>query len=36
VLITHEPDVAACARRIVRLADGRIVSDEPVVHQDAA
>jgi putative ABC transport system ATP-binding protein len=36
VLITHEPDVAACARRIVRLADGRIVSDEPVVHEDAA
>jgi putative ABC transport system ATP-binding protein len=27
VLITHEDDVAARARRIVRLADGRIVSD---------
>jgi len=36
VLITHEADVAACARRIVRLADGRIVADEPVVHEDAA
>jgi putative ABC transport system ATP-binding protein len=36
VLITHEADVAACARRIVRLADGRVVSDEPVVHEDAA
>jgi putative ABC transport system ATP-binding protein len=36
VLITHEADVAACARRIVRLADGRVVTDEPVVHEDAA
>jgi putative ABC transport system ATP-binding protein len=27
VLITHEPDVAAHAERIVRLADGQIVSD---------
>jgi putative ABC transport system ATP-binding protein len=29
VLITHERDVAARARRIVRLADGRIVADGP-------
>src|SRR5467141_4643705 len=28
VLITHEPDVAAFARRVVRLRDGVIVSDE--------
>ena len=28
VLITHEPDVAARASRVVRLSDGRIVSDE--------
>ena len=27
VLITHEPDVAAHAERVVRLADGQIVSD---------
>ena len=27
VLVTHEADVAAHAERIVRLADGRIVSD---------
>jgi putative ABC transport system ATP-binding protein len=28
VLITHEPDIAAFAQRIVRLRDGVIVSDE--------
>ena len=30
VLVTHEPDVAAKAKRIVRLLDGQIVSDEKV------
>jgi putative ABC transport system ATP-binding protein len=30
LLITHEPDVAAHARRLIRLVDGRIVED---VHQ---
>ncbi|HEY9288624.1 MAG TPA: ABC transporter ATP-binding protein [Candidatus Dormibacteraeota bacterium] len=29
VLITHEPDIAAFAQRVVRLRDGLIVSDEP-------
>jgi putative ABC transport system ATP-binding protein len=29
VLITHEPDVAACATRVVRLRDGLVVSDDP-------
>ncbi|MEB3221812.1 MAG: ABC transporter ATP-binding protein [Candidatus Sericytochromatia bacterium] len=28
VLVTHEPEVAACAQRIVRFRDGRIRSDE--------
>jgi len=28
VLITHEPDVAVRASRVVRLSDGRIISDE--------
>ncbi|HTZ65753.1 MAG TPA: ABC transporter ATP-binding protein [Solirubrobacteraceae bacterium] len=28
VLITHEPDVAAQAKRIVRLSDGEVVEDE--------
>jgi putative ABC transport system ATP-binding protein len=28
VLITHEDDVAARARRVIRLADGRIIADD--------
>ena len=36
VLITHEADVAACARRIIRLGDGRVLSDESTVQEDAA
>ncbi len=30
MLVTHEPDVAAHARRLVTFRDGNIVSDEPV------
>ena len=30
VLVTHEPDIAAYADRIITMRDGRIVSDEPV------
>ena len=30
VLITHEPDIAAYASRVLTLRDGRLVSDEPV------
>ncbi len=30
VLITHEPDIAMYTSRVVRLSDGRVVSDEPV------
>jgi putative ABC transport system ATP-binding protein len=29
VLITHEPDVAARAQRIIRLADGRVLEHRP-------
>jgi len=37
VLITHEDDVAACARRVIRLGDGRVLSDEPTAaREDAA
>jgi len=28
LMVTHEPDMAACARRIVRFVDGRVESDE--------
>ena len=30
VLVTHEPDVAACAKRVLTFRDGRLLSDEPV------
>jgi putative ABC transport system ATP-binding protein len=33
VLVTHDPDVAAVAQRIVRMRDGRIVDSEPAVAQ---
>jgi putative ABC transport system ATP-binding protein len=37
VVVTHEPDIAAYATRIVRMRDGRIVSDEAVANRhDAA
>ena len=28
LLVTHEPDIAAYSRRIIRFLDGRLVSDE--------
>ena len=30
ILVTHEPDIAQYASRIIRFKDGRLVSDEPV------
>ena len=30
LLVTHEPDIAAYAKRIIELRDGRIIRDEPV------
>ncbi len=32
VIVTHSPDIAANARRIIRMRDGRIVDDEPLRH----
>jgi len=37
LLVTHEPDIARYARRIVELRDGRVIRDEPVLdRRDAA
>jgi putative ABC transport system ATP-binding protein len=33
VLVTHEPDIALFAKRVVRFLDGRIVEDRPVVDR---
>ncbi len=31
IIVTHDPDIAACARRIIRLKDGMLVEDTPNV-----
>jgi putative ABC transport system ATP-binding protein len=36
VLVTHEPDIAACASRIITMRDGRIRSDVDNPPNDAA
>jgi putative ABC transport system ATP-binding protein len=36
VMVTHEPEIAAQCRRIVRLRDGRIVSDTANDAENAA
>jgi putative ABC transport system ATP-binding protein len=36
VVVTHEPDVARFANRIVRFQDGQIVADEIVAEPDDA
>lgn len=35
VVVTHDPEVAAMCSRVVRLQDGRIVSDEPAASAAA-
>ncbi|MEO8215896.1 MAG: ABC transporter ATP-binding protein [Acidobacteriota bacterium] len=36
LIVTHEPDIAAYAKRIVEVRDGRIRRDEPVARQRSA
>lgn len=36
VLVTHEHDIAAHAKRLVRFVDGRVVHDGAVAHLEAA
>jgi len=36
IVVTHEPDVARYAERIVHVRDGRISSDEPVAERSVA
>ena len=36
ILITHEPDIAEYARRVVTFRDGKVLSDVPVTHRRTA
>jgi putative ABC transport system ATP-binding protein len=36
ILVTHEPDIAAYARRQVTFCDGRIIHDEPILAPRSA
>jgi putative ABC transport system ATP-binding protein len=36
IFVTHEPDIAEHTRRVVRLADGVIVEDRPILNQRRA
>jgi macrolide transport system ATP-binding/permease protein len=36
IVVTHDSDIAAYAHRVVRIADGRITSDEPQPHTEGA
>ncbi len=33
VLVTHEPDIALFAKRVIRFLDGRMVEDRPVENR---
>jgi putative ABC transport system ATP-binding protein len=35
ILVTHENDVARRANRIIHVRDGKVETDEPIVHQPA-
>ncbi|MGD0591973.1 MAG: MacB family efflux pump subunit [Bacteroidota bacterium] len=36
IVVTHDSDIAAYAHRLVRIADGRITSDEPQQNEEAS
>jgi putative ABC transport system ATP-binding protein len=36
VMVTHEPDIAAYAGRVIVVRDGRVLSDEKQVPHNAA
>jgi putative ABC transport system ATP-binding protein len=36
LIVTHEADIAAYAKRVVEVRDGRIIRDEPVPHRRRA
>lgn len=33
IIVTHEAEVARCVKRVIKMRDGRIISDEPTVPQ---
>jgi ABC-type lipoprotein export system ATPase subunit len=33
LLVTHEPDIAACAGRVVTIRDGRVIADERLARK---
>lgn len=36
ILVTHEMDTANHAKRIIRVKDGKIISDDPVTNRTIA
>ena len=36
ILVTHEPDIAACAKRVIQIRDGLATSDKTVVNRKIA
>jgi putative ABC transport system ATP-binding protein len=36
LMVTHEPDVAVCAKRIIQIGDGRVIADRPVEQRRRA
>jgi putative ABC transport system ATP-binding protein len=33
ILVTHEPDIARHARRLVQVKDGKILADQQIIHR---